>query len=179
MQTGYKTLAGIAYFFRDGADYTVPAAGVAGRALKPGPTDPAWLNLGHVDISTKPTFEKEEIVRNVPGRRMLYDVLHTRTGLTHTVNFHELQNLLFELLFQTGPLDDAGQYNPGEGSAVKGWLKVQEYDQDDNLINTHDVFVYLNPPTDLKRDDKHTQCEVAADMLYSTLNTGTLAANPA
>lgn len=178
MQTGYKTLAGRGWFFRDGADFTSPNAGTAARDAKPGSDDTGWLDLGHIDFNSKPTTEKEEIVRNVPGARMLYDVLHTKKGLTHALTLHELQNIVFELLFGTLDLSGAGQYNPLEGGPVKGWLKLQEYDQNDTLVNTHDGYVYLAPPSDITRDDKHVTCEIEAMLLYSTLNTGTLAANP-
>lgn len=179
MQKGYHTLAGLAYFYRDGAAFTLPAPGTVSRTAKPGATDPGWLDLGHVDINTKATVSEEVIKRNMPGRRVDYDVLQTGRELTHNLTLHELQNLVFELLFGATDLTAAGQYNPLEGGNVKGWLKVQEYNQNDTLINTHDVYVYVKPPGDFKRDDKYVRCEVEMRVLWSSLNTGNLAANPA
>jgi hypothetical protein len=66
------------------------------------------------------------------------------------------------------------QYNPLEGVTKRGWLKIQQYDQSDTLINTVDVYVYLTIERDTEFGEKEVEIEYSADVLHSTLNTGTL-----
>jgi hypothetical protein len=68
-----------------------------------------------------------------------------------------------------------GQYNPLEGDPViRGWLQVQQYNQLNVLQNTMDVFVALTVPGDVEFGENPVDINVEADVLFSTLNTGTL-----
>lgn len=176
MTKGYKTLAGHAYFFREGAAYTVPEAGTASRTAKPNATDPKWLDFGNVSLKPKNSTEVDEIMGGAPGKRVLMDVVETSAKMSIEIKCKELSNIIFELLFGAESLEAGGQYNPLEGGEVKGWLKFQQYDQKNALINTVDVYVYLKRPSDLDEGEKTVSATIEALVLWSSLNTGNLAA---
>jgi hypothetical protein len=181
MNLDYTKLSGIAYFFRDGAAVTVPAAGTAGRGVKPDATDPAWLDMGHVDIALKPDVKTDDIYRGIPGVRVLYDKLQTQRGLDIMLTCQQLQNLIFEAILGSAALPNSptagGQFNQvTAGKLIRGWLKTQVYSGTDNsVVKTMDSFVAITPPTsEVKLDEKHVQVDLTCSVLWSQYNTGSL-----
>lgn len=168
-----------AFFFPDGVAYTVPGAGTCGRAAKPGAADPAWFDLGVSTWGKQPTHKIEDFDAPAPGRRQLYDKITTRVGLTLKGKMMEISNVMYQMMLATAQLGltgAGGQYNPLEGDpVVRGWLQLQEYNQENVLINTTDYFVAMTIPGDVTFDDKLLDIDVEAAVLFSTLNTGTLA----
>jgi hypothetical protein len=167
------------FFFPDGVAFTVPGAGVTSRTAKPGAADPAWFDVGVSDWKFKPNNKVEEFKAPAPGARVLWDLITVEKGLTLTGKWMEMSNLVYQMLLGTLtiPLTGAGgQYNPLEGDpVVRGWLQLQQYNQANTLLNTLDVFVAMQIPGDIAFDDKLVDVEVEAKVLFSTLNTGTLA----
>lgn len=168
-----------AFFFPNGVAFTVPSSGTASRSAKPGAADTAWIDLGISDWSLTNTGKTEDLMAPSPGARILYDKIVTAKGLKLKGKIMELQNLQLQLLLSTLVLPTSptagGQYNPGEGEPVlRGWLKLQQYNQANTLINTLDVFVAMTLPGDVAFNDKPVDIDVEADMLWSTLNTGTI-----
>lgn len=182
MQTVARGIGTHTWFFRDGADFTVPAAGTASRTAKPSAEDPAWIDTGVISgFKTDPTKGSAtvEIWAPAPGRLRLFDEIELKTGLQLDFTFEEMSPLAFELVFGTLPLDpNATQYNPLAGGRLrKGWLHVQQYDNDDALFNTCDFYVALkvSGQIDWASDSKNVIVPVVAGVLHSPLNTGTLA----
>lgn len=174
-----KVIGTHAFFFTSGVAFTVPGAGTAGRAAKPGPTDPVWIDLGICDWDIENVSTTEDLMAPSPGARQLYEEVVTSKGTTYKGTLKQLSNLVFQLLFSTAALPVSptagGQYNPDEGSPlVEGWLKLQQYGQDDALLNTLDVFVSMKLGGGLSFGDKAVDVSVIARKLFSTLNTGTL-----
>jgi hypothetical protein len=180
MQTGPRTLGNHAYFFRDGTPFNVPAAGVASRTAKPGADDPGWIDLGVIgNLSITPESSEDEIFAPSPGTLELYEVIENKRKRTIKFDCEELSFLSFELALHTKPQSVAGgQYNPGSGKTVKGWLKVEQYDQstddDSDPTNEFDSYVHLKLDGDLKCDDNHVKTGIVAKCLRSNLNTGKL-----
>jgi hypothetical protein len=171
----YKILAGQGRIFRSGAAFTVPTAGTAGQNSLPGAADGGWGDLGHIDLVLSPKVAKEEIV-GAPagkGRRQIRKVLVTQRDLSAKITLHELLTLIFELIFGC-TITPGVAYSPNSARGIEAWIELKEYDDDDVLVNTHYHYVFLNPPSDVKLDEKHVQCEVEAQVLPSTVSTGTL-----
>lgn len=175
-----KVIGAHAFFFRDATAFTIPAAGTAGRSAKPGPTDPAWLDLGEGDWTPSPNSKTVDFMAPAPGARVLKDKITTARGLKYKGKLFEIQNLTWQMIM--GALDLAaspaagGQYNPLEGEHnIKGWLKLQQYGQDNATINTVDVYVAMQISGDVAMGENPVDVDVEADVLFSTLNTGTLA----
>lgn len=180
MSTKARTVIGThSFFFPDGAAFTSPAPGTAGRAAKPGAADAAWLDLGVADWTFAPQNKTSDFMAPAPGARVLYDKVTTAKGLKLKGKLFEMSNITWKLLLAAAaafPITGAGgQYNPLEGDPViRGWLQVQQYNQLNVLQNTMDVFVALTVPGDVEFGENPVDINVEADVLFSTLNTGTL-----
>lgn len=175
---GSYVLGSHAFFFPDGNAYTVPGAGTAGRSAKPGATDPAWIDLGIVNGAPESPVESEkiEIFAPTPGRLELYDVLETKRKRKGKIKVKELSALAIQILRRTAALTSAStQYNTLEGSLVKGWLKLQRYDQTDTIRDTEDLFVHLEVTGEIEMGgDGLAEVEFEYTVLHSIYNTGTL-----
>ena len=168
-----------AFGFPDGVAFTLPAPGTASRTAKPGNTDTGWFDFGVSDWTFQPTSQVEDFFAPAPGIRVLWDKITTRKGLKLKGKLMEMQNITWQMLLATLALPVSstagGQYNPLEGDpVVRMWLQLQLYNQANTLINTMDVFVAMQIPGDVQFGDKPVDVDVEADVLFSTLNTGTL-----
>lgn len=169
-----------AFFAREGVAFTVPTNGTTSRTAKPGNADASWLDLGVADWTAAPQNKTVDFMAPAPGARVLYDKITTAKGLKLKGKIMELTNVMWKLLLATGSatLNDTGngaQYNPLEGDPViRGWLQLQQYDQFNVLLNTVDVYVALTLPGDVEFGENPVDVSVEADVLFSTLNTGTL-----
>lgn len=185
-----EILGAHAWFFRDGAAYTVPGNGNASRTAKPGAADPKWLDLGILDLGLSPKMEKKEIFRPAPAVKELEDIIPYKRGLDLKLKKQEMNNLDWELIFGCLALNldpatnggAGGQFNPLELQAaiVKGWLKVEYFGRQsgragNNPLLTSDLFVALEYDGDFEPGDEPVEPQLVAHVLRSTLNTGSLA----
>ena len=127
-----------------------------------------------MDYTPEINVDVKKIYGPAPGRLRLKRVKVSKQELMHTFTIQKMSSLMFELMFMTGPLTGsaAEQYNPNEGKEVIGWLKIQQYDDDDNLLNTQDSWVYLAISGGTTFGEDIVQPKVQAIVLHSTLNTG-------
>lgn len=176
-----RTVIGIqGFIFPWGSAFTDPEAGTASRTAKPGAADDGWLDIGVADWTFSPQNTIEDFMAPSPGVRVLWDKVTTKKGLKLKGKLMELQNLSYKMLLALAAdyaLSGAGgQYNPLEGDpVVRAWLQLQQYNQANALINTMDVAVAMTIPGDVTFGDTPVDVDVEADVLFSTLNTGTLA----
>jgi hypothetical protein len=177
MTTDRIILGSHAFFFRDGSAYTVPGAGTASRTAKPGAADTGWIDLGILnEVTVQHQREEREIFAPTPGVLRLYDVKETKRQLLINLQTMDMSPLAFELMWGTLALTNAStQFNPLEGATKKGWLKLQQYGDNDALFVTVDVFVQLKISGEVTIGDNIVSAEYEARVLHSTLNTGTLA----
>jgi len=85
--------------------------------------------------------------------------------------------VVHQLLFGTSALDSTStQWNPTEGPGrVNGWIKHQQYDQNDVLRTVADLYCSVSVPEDATFDPAAlTEVSIEARLLTSSLNTGTL-----
>lgn len=176
MNTGPVIAGNHLYWFAEGVAYTSPSSGTCGRESKPGAADTGWIYLGVVaDISLSNASEDKEIFKPTPGIKRRYDVVQTKRSITIKANLEELGPTAFELIFGTLRLTSAStQYNPLEGGVKRGWLKLQQYDQSDTIINTVDMFSFAKISGDVSFGDDLVKPQLEFSILHSTLNTGTL-----
>ncbi len=165
-----------AWFFRDGGAFTVPSAGTAGRAAKPGAADTGWINLGILsEVTVQHQREERDVFAPTPGAHRLYDVKETKRQIAVNLTTVEMSPLAFELLWGTLPLTTAStQFNPLEGATKKGWLKLQQYNGDDAQFVTIDLYVHLKISGEVSMADNLVNSQYEARVLHSLLNTGTL-----
>ena len=176
MTTGSVILGSHGFFFRDGASFTVPSSGTAGRASKPGAADTGWIDLGIIqEVSLQHEREEKEVFAPVPGILRLYDIIETKRQITAKLTGMEMSPLMFELIFGTLALTSAStQYNPLEGVTKKGWLKLQSYKQDDTLFNTVDMYGVIKISSEVKLSGDIVSADYEFRLLHSIYNTGTL-----
>ena len=182
MNTAPRILGSHVSFFRDGEAFTDPESGTASRSAKPAADDPKWIDFGVVNnLGVTPESSVDEIYAPSPGTLELYDVIENKRKRTFKFECDELSFLSFELAFHAKPLTVAGgQYAPGTGKLVKGWLKIEQFDQnaedDSDPVNTVEQYVHLKLDGDFKCDENHVKTSIQALALRSSLNTGTLIA---
>lgn len=169
------------FAFRDGAAFTVPdPGGDAARETKPGATDPAWLDLGIVDVTVQPQVEEYEVWAPAPGVKQLEDVIPYKRQLNLVIKKTELDNFTLEHLWGALELPDSptagGQFNPMElgANGSKWWLKLQYYGRAGTALITVDLFCYVKFDGDFAPEDGPVETQLMARTLRSTLNTGTL-----
>lgn len=166
-------------FFLEGVAFTIPQAGTAAADAKPGITDGGWISAGPIKWAKSPTSKTEEYMAPAPGAYMAEDEIVLSKGLKLKGKIEKQSNLAVQLALATQGLPTSptagGQFNPLGGSpVVRAWLHVQEYDQDNVLINTVDYWVALKASGDTNNDDKAAETPIEAMVLFSTLNSGTL-----
>jgi hypothetical protein len=192
MNTAPRILGSHAYFFRDGTDLTVAGTGpdgtaievpaTASRTVKPAVDDTAWLDFGVVNnLGVTPESTVDEIYAPSPGTLELYDVIENKRKRTIKFECEELSFLSFELAFHSKPLSVAGgAYNPGSGKTVKGWIRVEQFDQDaddeSDPVNTVTLYCHVKLDGELKADENHVKTSIQLLPLRSSLNAGTLIA---
>lgn len=176
LTTGARIVSSHAWFFREGDAFTVPSPGTCGRESKPGADDTAWVDVGIItDLKVAPQREVHERWIPAPGQKRLYDVLESKKQIKITFTTDEMSPLAIEHLFQTDKLGESStQYNPLEGTTKRGWLKVQQYDHTDTLVNVIDVYVHLVIEQETDFADGPVTFTFTANVLHSSLNTGTL-----
>ena len=167
------------FFVREGV--TVDSVTVS-AAVKPD-TDPTtnWITIGTAEkVQVKQEVERLRLMSPQPGAYGLKKTLTRSKGLTLTCTIQELSELFYEMLFLAqGGAAGAGltaDYVPLSGDGiVRGWLKVQQYDQDNVLRNVVDLWVELTTD-DITFDDNLAKWPLKAAVLKNALNTGTLSA---
>ena len=179
MIQGRRVIGAHALFFPSGVAFTVPSAGTAGRAAKPGAADTGWIDLGIADFDLAPDNKTQTFYAPAPGARVAYDRITSQRGLKIKATLMELSNISLQMVLAAAQLPTSptagGQYNQLSADPVlRGWLKLQQYDQSNTLINTLDSWVAMVVTGDVKFGDKEVDVSVEADVLWSTLNTGSL-----
>lgn len=179
MNTAPIVVGNHAFIYPEGKAFTSPEAGTCGRQAKPDASDSGWIDPGIVEgLKVQKSSEKREIFAPTPGQKRLYDIIEVKRDLKFTLSLSEASPLMFEHIFGTLPLDaQSAQYNPLEGATKKGWLKVQQYDHTDALVNTVDVFCHMEIDGEVDFSDETVSYDLTCRVLHSVLNTGTLIAN--
>lgn len=166
-------------FFLEGVAFTVPTAGTASAAAKPGITDSGWIDAGPIKWKEKPMSKTEVYMTPSPGAYTAEDEIVLSRGLSLTGSLEKQSPLALTLArAPAAPLaNTAGTvYNPLAGSpVVRAWIHVQKYDQNNVLVDTAEVWCSIKASGDTNHDDKASETPIEATVLFSTLNVGTLA----
>jgi hypothetical protein len=183
MNTKSRIVGSHARFFHEGDAFTLPSAGTASATAKPDVADTGWADFDSINnLEINPTAEEKEVYTPNPGHLELEDVIRTKQKMTVKFDAVKLSPASFELAFRTSPLDWAAgagdqDYIPDEGSQVYGWLKTEQYDQNDDLINVCDMWGIIKIAGPLKFDENIVNTPIEFVKLRSSLNAGTLKAS--
>ncbi len=169
------------WFIRSGVAITSPSAGNVSVDLAPDESEPLWddYHLGVIEsFQIDPKYgSAEDILAPMPGRLVkVKTIIPIATPIVH-FTLKEVPKEAIEMALNAGPITDATtQFNPTAGHpGMEGYLRMQDYDQDDNLILNTQNWVFLKLKSPLKGDPKSmTKPEFEADILYSVNNTGAI-----
>lgn len=157
---------------------TVTLGGTSSKTNRPGPNDSGWIDMGIIEDAedTPEPGEAKEVWGPSPGQLVLQDVIRIKPKLTIKLTCGEMSAFAVELLYRTLSLNSAStQFNPFEGSVRKGWLKLQRYDQNNNLRFVKDLWVELVPTGSVNMGGQDiVKPQFEATILHSTLNTAAL-----
>lgn len=167
-----------------GAAFTSPAAGVISQnGAWPDQAEENWANwaLGaceSIDIDPKMATE-ELILAPSPGAVQAIDVVAPYATPEVSFTLNQTDSLAIQLALNTQQIFASAttQFNPGGGGApgVKGILKIQNYDQNNNLILNVQFWAFVKLKSALKGAPKTlTKPEYTATLIYSPNNTGSI-----
>lgn len=163
------------FFLKDGSAITSPEAGTSGRGEKPDRDEETLVDLGIIEnIGVDPVMEEREIYGPAPGRYVLQDILTTRRGLTVTAQLGELGPLAVAHIFGSAEPDGSDEYVPGGGTDIKGWLLIDQYDEDNVLRNQVDLYVHTRFTGPITMGDDVVRPTLTARLLHSAENHGEL-----
>ena len=179
MITKRIVIGSLSQLFLEGTAFTVPTSGTASGTAKPGITDTAWISAGPIKWAKSASSKTEEYMSPQPGAYVVEDEIVLSKGLKLKGKIEKQSNLAYQLALATAAMPVSptagGVYNPLAGSpVVRAWLHIQEYDQNNSLVNTVDYWVAIKASGDTNNDDKAAETPIEATVLYSTLNVGTL-----
>lgn len=172
-----RVLGTHAFFFPDGAAYTLPAPGTASRTSKPDEDDTAWISLGAIEEAEDDPVESERIpiFQPSPGKLRKVDELETKVQSKGKLTSKEISYLALQVLYRTLTLTGAStQFNRLEGSILKGWLQIQRWDQDDSKRITEDLFVILEVGSAVKLGGGLAEVQWQYEVLHSIYNTSSI-----
>lgn len=169
------------WFVRSGTAFTSPVPGAVDVNNCPDVADPLWpnWNLGNIEsVTLDPKFATaEEILAPSPGRLVKVKTIVPYQTPLLSFTLKEVPKEAIEQALGAGQIDDTtADFNPTAGTpGMEGYLKVQNYDQDNNLILNFQVWCFLKLKTALKGDPKAmTKPEFDAEFLYSPNNIGSV-----
>jgi hypothetical protein len=165
-----------AWFFPAGAAFTSPAAGTVAVDAMPDKNDPKWpdLNIGDIeDWSDKKNEDTEETFRPGPGLLKRKEIITFFQSLDMELTTNSLKRIAMQIMYGSDTtLDDThGQFAPLSAVPPEGWLKLQRYTQDDELVFAADLWVRLDVTDAASGNKKIVKPKFMAKLLDSDLNT--------
>jgi hypothetical protein len=163
-------------FAREGVEI---GENIVSRTFKPEveaqPPYTNWMDLGEIQSFTPdPKVEETDVIAPSPGRYRRTDNIVTSTTLDLNFELMNVSEIFFESILQANGAITNGAYQPNTGSSkIRGWAKVQQYDQDDGLVNVFDVYI-SGAFKGTKLENKLIVAELDCKVLYSALQSGNL-----
>ncbi len=169
------------WFIRSGTAFTSPAPGTVSNTSIPDSAEPLWDNyyFGNIEsFAVDPKFASaEEILAPNLGHLVKVDMIIPYQTPLFNFMLKETPKEAIEMAFNAQTLTDASaSFNPTAGVAgIRGYLKAENYDQEDHLLLDWQAWVFLKLKSPLKFDGKAmTKPEFEADLLYSVNNSGNI-----
>jgi len=156
------------YFVRE-------ASGVSDANNKP--LDFSSGEIGIADrIRVRLDHQRREIIKPYPGRRRLVDIISIGMIERIEITMRNITPIFWELMTGSGELDEGTDvaYTAGATTGeVKGWLKLEYHDANDATKYEADRWCSIRIE-EVPIEDQEIQYVIHADVLYSSLNGGTI-----
>lgn len=187
MNQEVKLLGCLAQFALAGTVESTPGTGttsgtyIPGNAAVDASSAALWMPLGIIaECSEKVSNGKIKIFKPSPGTLTLADLRETKFERELTIKISECSNLMWlalrRALSTTSPRTGAiGQHVPLTGGTIRGWLKVQSYNQDTNAQEiAEQVWGTFSIDSAVPYgNDKNVEFTVMFTQLWSSLNSAT------
>ena len=183
-QTQSTALGKQAFFFREGDNITIPAAGsnagAASRTNRPDATDPLYQQLQTVDDwewDIK-TMGDEKVYAPSPGRMQLFDIVEKGAEAMVKFSTNQIQGLSVEVFYRTYSAAGGGNKITSAGGVFvplackpqRGWLHTELYDNDNNFALSLDVYGLLRITGGIaSKEGAILRPKFEFNMLYSAL----------
>lgn len=166
-----------AWFFKEGAAFTSPAAGNVAIDAWPDAAEATWPDkfIGDIEAfeDTK-NVEKVEVRKPRVGQLVRKDIIHIFQSLDFKLTTNSLKRIAFQIMYGSAiDLDEAtGDFVPLAAAPPKGLLKLQRYTQENELVFAADLWVRLDVTGGMKGGGSDvTKPEFMATLLDSSLNS--------
>lgn len=134
------------YFFPEGAAFTSPEAGTAGIAALPDSDEETWAakfigdSEGFEDTKNQ---EEVEVRKPSPGSLVTKDIITIFQTLEFKMTTNSLRRLAFEMFYGSAIelTTGVGVFAPLAAVPPKGWLKIQRYTNENELVFAADLWV--------------------------------------
>jgi hypothetical protein len=133
--------------------------------------------VGYVtEMNIEPVIEEREIWAPNTGRLYRMDVREFKRAHNVSVTVEQTSATFWRTLLNTLSLTAGSnvQYNPNEGTTLRGWSQFQFYDDTNTLINTLAIWSRLKIAP-VRFGPELTRGEFQVMELYSSQNNGTFA----
>lgn len=167
-----------AYFLIEGTAYTLPSSGTVSSSTIPDSTDTSWASN---KLPTIKDFELDpgnaqllEVMAPSPGVLQRSEVVQVGSKPVWSFTFSQVDALAYQLFLQTLPITNSStQANPNErADTVRGVLKLQIYDDKNNLNLVIDCWGIFTPKGSLKFDPNNlTEWQAEFRPLFATINS--------
>jgi hypothetical protein len=152
------------------------AVGSADETHKP---TTGYTEIGKcTSVSVERQTNAKDIMVPGPGIARRADKIVTSSMTTIRAHFVDVGVVFWQLLWNSAVLNTGASvtYSPEAGNPnIKGWLKIQQYDQADALYNTVEVLVLINIDGSVQFGDSPVEWDMTADVINaSTHDAGTL-----
>lgn len=166
-----------AYFFPEGAAFTSPAPGTVGVADLPDAAEPTWADkfIGDTEAfdDTKEA-EEVEVRKPNPGALATKDIITIFQKMEFKMTTNSLRRIAFEIMYGSAIAltTGVGTFTPLAAVPPKGWLKIQRYTNENELVFAADLWVRAKITGGMKGGNGEIiKPEFTFRLLDSSLNT--------
>lgn len=165
-----------AWFMPEGSAFTSPAPGVAAVDALPDAAELTWNDyfIGDTeDWSDKKKIETEETMKPKPGILVRKDIITFFQSLDMEMTTNSLMRIAMQIMYGSAVklTTGVGQFVPMQQPPPSGWLKLQRYTQNNQLVFAADLWVRADVQETSSGNKKIVKPKFMMSLLDSDLNT--------
>jgi hypothetical protein len=165
------------WFFKEGAAFTSPGAGVVAVADWPDAAEATWSEkfIGDTEgFEDTKNIEEVEVRKPSPGALVRKDIITMFQSLEFKATTNSLRRIAFEIMYGSAVAltEEEGTFVPLAATPPKGLLKIQRYTHENELVFAADLWVRAKLTGGMRGGNSEIiKPEFTFLLLDSTLNT--------
>lgn len=165
-----------AWFYPEGKAFTSPTAGTCAVDALPDKDETTWASLFLGDCeewADKKTVDSEDVFKPNPGVLVRKDIVTHFQSLDIELTTNSLRRIAMQIMYGSAVelTTGVGQFTPLASPPPNGWLKIQRYTQENELVFAADLWVRLDVTDTASGNKKLVKPKFSAKLLASDLNT--------